>query len=108
MEVIEIPVKYGYSCQRCQRWFYLPVEVQIIPNEYPLCSKKCLFILCYRIIASYSQKDIDYLKNYYHIDISDADNKQKLIFEVVKNFIKSNLHSINDYYHYQLLSFDSK
>lgn len=91
-------LSYSYSCQNCQKWFKLPFEVEVIQNEYPLCSLKCLFRLIYRILSAYSQNDLDYLKNFYSIDKSISDNRQKLIFKITKKFINSNLSTIKEVY----------
>lgn len=91
-------IKPTYSCQVCQKWFIFPVEIKIIENEYPLCSLRCVFRLCYKIICSYSKKDIDYLKNYYSIENFEKNNNNKVVFMITKKFILSNLSSIKEVY----------
>ena len=77
-----------YSCQICQDCFTSIKDLIIIPYENPLCSQKCHFKLLFRILSNYDINDLVYLKNYYSVKISKEDNRNNVIYKIIKEFIK--------------------
>lgn len=73
----------------------------------PLCSQKCQFLLIFKVLGNYSDINLSYLKNLLNVNEKSFDNKQKLISELSQLYNKIILSSINNDYHYHLLSNDS-
>ena len=105
MKVIEIVPFNFYSCQNCGGLISSQVVYEIILGIKPVCSIKCLFGLVYRIINSYDEKTLDYLKNRLNIKEIEPDSRQNLVYAITKKYYNLVLPSVN---HFIILSLSEK
>jgi len=84
-----------YTCQVCGENFSTKNEFCIIPYYSPVCSSKCIFLLFYRIFATYEQKTLHIVAELLKIKKFNELSRNKLVFEVTKKYPKPTLSSIN-------------
>lgn len=84
MESKELQVKNFYTCQFCGKEFESKAYEYIQVGVSPVCSYRCNFNVVYRIIKKYNPEQIEFLKDYFKVNLSD----NQLYFELTKRIIK--------------------
>lgn len=88
MKEVNLIIKCCYTCQICGIEFETAKYYKIIPNQFPICSKKCFFKLTYRILSHYSEENIIYLQKHFNIEENKENTPQKVLFLITKKYIK--------------------